>query len=185
MKELSLNILDIAENSYKAGATLTEILLTEEGGRLTLTVRDNGHGMKEDTLAGVTDPFYTTRSTRSVGLGLPLLKLEAEMTGGDVKIKSRHRDDFPHEHGTEVTAVFMTDHIDCPPLGDIISTVVTLIQGHPDADTLFSHRKGSAEVALDTREMRAVLENVPLGTFEVLEWIRSTLEEAYLEFYKK
>ena len=181
MKELSLNILDIAENSYKAGATLTEIILIEEGKRLTITVKDDGHGMKRDVLLGVTDPFYTTRKTRSVGLGLPLLKLEAEMTGGDLKIASRHADEFPNDHGTEVTATFYTDHIDCPPIGDIVSTVVTLVQGHPDVDTLFVHRIEGREIKLDTREMRAVLDGIALDTYEVLGWIKDTLEDAYSE----
>lgn len=180
MKELSLNILDIAENSYKAGSTVTEILLVEENNKLTVSVKDNGSGMKREVLLGVTDPFYTTRTTRSVGLGLPLLKLEAEQTGGELLIESRHRDEFPSEHGTTVTAVFYTDHIDCPPLGDIISTVVTLIQGHPDTDTVFKHvLKSGGTVSLDTKEMREVLGEIPLSSFEILEWIRGALTEQY------
>ncbi len=182
MKELSLNILDIAENSYKAEASVTEILLIEDGKTLSLTVKDNGKGMTKEVLLGVTDPFYTTRKTRSVGLGLPLLKLEAEQTGGHIEISSRHKDEFPESHGTQVTAVFYKDHIDCPPLGDVISTVVTLVQGHPDTDTVFTHKFMSGhEVVLDTREMRAVLGELPLDTFEVLEWIKGTLEEQYTE----
>ncbi len=182
MKELSLNILDIAENSYKAGATVTEILISEDGERTVIGINDNGKGMTEETLRGVTDPFYTTRKTRSVGLGLPLLKLEAEQTGGTLKIISRHKDEFPSSHGTEVTAVFFKNHIDCPPLGDVISTVVTLIQGHPDTDTLFKHTfDGGHEVSLDTREMREILGDIPLDSFPVLEWIRGTLEEQYSE----
>lgn len=179
MKELSLNILDIAENSYKAGSTLTEILLDEADGVLTLRVKDNGSGMTDEVQKRVTDPFYTTRKTRSVGLGLPLLKLEAEMTGGSLTVESKHKDAYPDDHGTVVTAVFHTDHIDCPPLGDTVSTVVTLIQGHPDTDTRFFHKKNEREISLDTREMRAVLEGVPLDTFEVLEWVRESLGEQY------
>lgn len=182
MKELSLNVLDIAENSYKAGATLTEIYISEADGVLTLTVKDDGHGMKKETLLGVTDPFFTTRKTRTVGLGLPLLKLEAEMTGGELKVESRHEDEFPDCHGTAVTATFYTEHIDCPPLGDVTETLVTLIQGHPAVDTLFVHTKGDKKVTLDTREMRAILGEVPLNTFEVLSWIRESLNESYTEF---
>lgn len=179
MKELSLNILDIVENSVKAGASLTEILLTEQEGVLTLTVKDDGCGMSEETVKHVTDPFYTTRTTRAVGLGLPLLKLEAQQTGGDVTVTSRDRATYPDTHGTEVTAVFHTDHIDCPPLGDIPATVMTLIQGHPDTDFLFSHQKDGKEVRLDTRELREVLEGVPLDSFEVLQWIQGYLNESY------
>ena len=180
MKELSLNILDIAENSVKARATLTQILLSETADTLTLTFKDDGCGMDAETVARVTDPFYTTRTTRSVGLGLPLLKLEAEMTGGGLEVVSRHEAESPDDHGTTVTAVFHTDHIDCPPLGDVIATVTTLIQGHPDADFLFRHeRAGREPVELDTRELREVLGDVPLGSYEVLQWIDGFLKEAY------
>jgi len=182
MKELSLNILDIVENSVKAGATLTEILLTEQAGVLTLTVKDDGCGMTEETVKRVTDPFYTTRTTRAVGLGLPLLKLEAQQTGGDVTVTSRDKETYPETHGTEVTAVFHTDHIDCPPLGDIPATVMTLVQGHPDTDFLFVHTKGENEVRLDTRELREILEGVPLDSFEVLQWIQGFLNESYEGF---
>lgn len=180
MKELSLNILDIAENSVKARAALTQILLSETANTLTLTIADDGCGMDAETVRRVTDPFYTTRTTRSVGLGLPLLKLEAEMTGGDVTVNSRYKADFPDDHGTVVTAVFHTDHIDCPPLGDVIATVTTLIQGHPDADFLFRHERiDCPTVELDTRELRRVLEDVPLDSYEVLQWIEGFLKEAY------
>lgn len=180
MKELSLNILDVAENSVKARATLTQILLSETANTLTITIADDGCGMDAETVKRVTDPFYTTRTTRSVGLGLPLLKLEAEMTGGDVTVTSRHETDYPDDHGTTVTAVFHTDHIDCPPLGDVIATVTTLIQGHPDTDFLFRHeREGKEPVELGTRELRSVLEDVPLDSYEVLQWIEGFLNEAY------
>ncbi len=179
MKELSLNILDIAENSVKAGATLTEILLTERTDELTLVIRDDGCGMTEDVLRSVTDPFYTTRTTRKVGMGVPLLKLEAEMTGGRFSITSRAASEHPADHGTTVTAVFVPTHIDCLPLGDVVATVVTLIQGHPDTDFRFLHDLGERQVELDTREMRAVLEDVPLNSYEVLQWIEGSLREQY------
>ena len=164
MKELSLNILDIVENSVKAGASLTEITILEEGNRLTLTITDNGCGMTEEILKTVTDPFYTTRTTRKVGMGLPLLKLEAEMSGGSLEITSRHEADFPEDHGTKVCAVFFTDHIDCVPLGDVVASITTLIQGHPDRDFLFIHNIDGKEIRLDTRELRSILEDVPLDS---------------------
>ncbi len=179
MKELSLNILDIVENSVKAGATLTEVLLTEQANALTITIRDDGCGMDAETVRRVTDPFYTTRTTRAVGLGLPLLKLEAQQTGGDVTVTSRDKATYPDSHGTEVVATFYTDHIDCPPIGDIPATVVTLVQGHPDTDFLFLHIKDGNEVRLDTREIREILEGVPLDSFEVLQWIQGFLAEGY------
>ncbi len=179
MKELSLNILDIVENSVKAKATLTEITLNETGNMLTLIIKDNGCGMSEDVLKGVTDPFYTTRTTRKVGLGLPLLKLAAEQTGGKITVESVHIADDAVNHGTTVTAVFYTDHIDFTPLGDVVESVLTLIQGHPDTDFLFTHKKGENTVQLDTRQLREVLEGVPLNTYDVICWIREYLQEQY------
>ena len=183
MKEISLNILDIAENSTKARATLIRILIEETADTLTLTITDNGCGMTEEILRGVTDPFYTTRTTRKVGMGIPLLKFAAEMTGGSLNITSRHESEYT-EHGTTVTAVFYKNHIDFTPLGDVISSITTLIQGHPDTDFCFLHKSESAEVAFDTREVRAVLEDIPLDSFEVLIWIKENLEEQYEEFKK-
>ncbi len=179
MKELALNILDITENSVKANASLTEISIVEDIEKLTLTITDNGNGMTKEVLKTVTDPFYTTRTTRKVGMGLPLLKLEAEMTGGSLEITSRYIDDDPINHGTRVCAVFYKNHIDCVPLGNIIETITTLIQGHPDTDFVFSHKWAEGEAILDTRELRSVLEGVPLNTYEVIMWIKEYLMEQY------
>lgn len=179
MKEISLNILDIAENSVKAGATLTEILISETDDTITLAIKDNGSGMTGEVLKTVTNPFYTTRTTRKVGMGLPLLKLEAEMTGGSVTVESKHFSEFPDDHGTVVTALFYKNHIDCTPLGDVVSSMTTLIQGHPDIDFLFIHTVGEREIRLDTREVREVLEGVPLNTYEVIKWIEEFLNEQY------
>lgn len=179
MKDLSLNLLDIAENSVKAGATLTQLLLTQEESILTFQVVDDGCGMTEEVLKGVVDPFYTTRTTRKVGLGLPLLRMAAEQTGGTMEVVSRHRDTHPDSHGTVVTAVFHTDHIDCPPVGDLVATVTTLIQGHPDTDFYFRHAFGDTEVALDTRQLREILGEVSLAEFEVLQWITGYLTDQY------
>ena len=162
MKEISLNILDIAENSVKARATLTEITVNETDDTLTLKISDNGCGMTAETLKAVTDPFYTTRTTR---------------TGGTFGISSRAESEYPEDHGTEVTAVFNKKHIDYTPLGDVVSSIVTLIQGHPDTDFLFTHTYGDKSVTLDTRELRAVLEEVPLNSYEVLKFIEETLRK--------
>ena len=173
MKEISLNILDIAENSVKAGAALTEISIEETETKLSVSIKDNGCGMDEETLNRVTDPFYTTRTTRKVGLGIPLFKEAAEQTGGSFSIRSREN------RGTHTMAVFNKDHLDCMPLGDIVSTVITLIQGHPDSDFLFTHKIGDKEIRLDTRELRAVLGDVPLSEYEVICWIEEFLTEQY------
>ena len=181
MKELSLNILDITENSVKAKATLTEIYIEESEDNLVLKIIDNGTGMTEDVVRGVTDPFYTTRTTRKVGMGLPLLKMAAEMTGGKLSVDSKHFSNYPENHGTTVCAEFIKNHIDYTPLGDVISTITTLIQGHPDTDFLFTHTTGNHEISLDTRELRLVLDDVPLNTYEVIKWIEENLKEQYLE----
>ena len=179
MKELSLNILDISQNSITAGASLVEISLTEdENGWLTLAVKDDGCGMSEETLRTVMDPFYTTRTTRKVGMGIPLLKLAAEQTGGEVRIESVS-DKVCEDHGTTITAIFDTGHIDMTPLGDVIEPIATLLQGHPEIDYLFIHKTPRLNVRMDTREMRAVLGDVSLAEPEILEWVRGYLSEQY------
>ena len=180
MKELSLNILDIAENSVKAGAALVTLTLTETPEVRTLCIADNGCGMPPEMVRQVTDPFCTTRTTRKVGMGLPLLKLAAEQTGGHLTVTSRTREADPEHHGTEVQAVFDPRHIDCVPLGNVTETLVTLIQGHPETDFVWLHRLSPEKtVRLDTRELRQVLGEVPLNSFEVLQWIRDYLDEQY------
>lgn len=181
MKELSLNILDVAENSVKAGATLTQILLTEQGNLLKLEIVDDGCGMSEDVVRSVVDPFYTTRTTRKVGMGIPLLKLACEQTDGTLTISSVTQEDDPVNHGTHVTAVFHTDHIDFTPLGDVSASILTLIQGHPDTDFLFRHQLDGGVVELDTRQLREVLEDVPLNSYDVMGWIEGYLQEQYEE----
>ena len=178
MKELSLNILDVAENSVKAGAKDIEISIVERGDRRTLTIADNGCGMKEAFLRTVTDPFTTTRTTRPVGLGLPLLKLAAEQTGGTMTVSSRHEDTHPSDHGTEVVATFFIGHLDCEPLGDVASTIVTLLQGHPDRHWRFTYSTDAGEKVLDTDEMHEMLgPDVPIDAPEVLVWAKEYWQE--------
>ncbi len=179
MKELSLNILDITENSVKAGATLIEILLDEDERTLTITVKDNGCGMTEETVKAATDPFYTTRTTRKVGMGIPLFKMEAEQTGGSFSLVSKCKEEHPVDHGTVISATFRKDHIDCIPLGDVVSSLLTLIQGHPDTDFRFCHDKNGQTVSLDTGELRQTLSDVPLNCYEVIQWIKEYLSEQY------
>lgn len=179
MKELSLNVLDIAKNSVKARATLIDVSLIEVGNLLTLTITDNGCGMKPEAVAAVMNPFYTTRTTRKVGMGIPLLMLAAEQTGGNVTIESRHEEEYPDSHGTVVTATFYTDHIDFTPIGDLVSSIETLIMGSPEIDFTFVHDANGHRVELDTRQLREVLGDVPLDSFEVIQWIGDFLREQY------
>lgn len=179
MKELSLNILDIAQNSIKAGAAHIDITITEDAETMQILVADDGCGMTEEFVANVTDPFTTTRTTRKVGLGIPFLKMQAEMTGGSFAITSRHESTHPEDHGTETMAVFYKNHIDMTPLGDIVSTISTLIFCNPDRDFHFTHCGDGKDVGLRTEELREVLGDVPLDMPEIAEWIKGYLNEQY------
>ena len=180
MKELSLNILDVAKNSVRAGASLIEIALTlDEEAILTFAITDNGCGMEEDFLQHVTDPFYTTRTTRKVGMGLPLLKMAAEQTGGSMTLTSSTE---TGNSGTELLARFDTKSIDFMPIGDIVSTVCILISGSPDVRFVFTDTDPRGTVALDTLELKAVLgEDISLAEPEIISWIGGYLKEQYEE----
>ena len=179
MRELSLNILDIAQNSIAAGASLTRIEVAEDTAKheLTITVSDNGCGMTQEQVDNVLDPFFTTRTTRKVGMGIPLFKLAAEQTGGCLRIESEKG------KGTTTSALFKTDSIDFTPLGDVTATITTLIQGHPDTDFLFIHNFDGKQVELDTRQMRDMLEGIPLNSYEVIKWAEDYLNEQYGSLY--
>lgn len=180
MEELSLHLLDIAQNSLRANATEIRIVLTEQDDRFSMTVADNGCGMSPELLARADEPFFSTKECKNAGLGLPLLRQAAERTGGSFRITSRHIAEHPDDHGTCVTAEFIKTHSACAPVGDVIATVVALVQGINGADLVFSHILGSNRVLLDTREMRAELgKDIPLDTPKVLIWIRDYLTEQY------
>lgn len=178
MKELSLNILDITKNSVTAGAKNIEIsLIEDEKGILTLSIKDDGCGMSPETVEKVSNPFYTTRTTRKVGMGIPLLTLAAEQTGGSVKIISSTK---PEDHGTVISATFDTKSIDFTPLGDVVETVCLLIQGNPEIDFVFIHKTPSLDVRLSIPEIREILgEEVSVAEFEVIQWIKGFLGEQY------
>ena len=172
MKEIALHILDIAQNSVAAGAAHVDITLAEEGGDIALTIADDGRGMSPELLATVSDPFTTTRTTRKRGLGLPLLRLTAEQTGGGLAIESAVG------KGTTVEARFRADHIDCPPVGDLAGTVTLLVQGAPELELVYTHRVGRGEFRLDTRDLRKELgEDISLAEPEVALWLRDYIQE--------
>ncbi|MBQ8005453.1 MAG: sensor histidine kinase [Clostridia bacterium] len=178
MDELSLYVLDITMNSVRAGATDICVELLEDADWLTFTVRDNGCGMTKEQLARLENPFFTTRKTRKVGLGIPFLKMLAEMTGGNVKISSVHESESA-DHGTVTVARFGKNHIDFIPLGDMVETVKTLIQGSPYINFTYIHKTEKGEVMLSCEEMRAVLGDIPLNDPEILSWIGENLREQY------
>ncbi len=168
MEDLSLHILDVVENGTAAGATLIEIGLREDrrADWLELRIKDNGRGMEPQMLAGVRDPFVTTRTTRRVGMGIPLLDQATREAEGTFEIHSQPG------HGTEVIAGFRLGHIDRKPLGDIAETLISLILGHPDVDFVFSAAWDDRTIEIDTRELKRELEDVPLSHPSVLGWIR-------------
>ena len=173
MQELSLNVLDVAENSVRADASLVEITVEEDtaAGWLTIVIRDNGRGMTPEQVQTVIDPFYTTRTTRKVGLGVPFFRMAAQLSGGDLTIQSEVG------KGTTVTAAFGLSSIDRMPLGDINGTIATLVQCNPGIDWLYTRRKDGREMVMDTRQFREVLEDMPLDSPEVLGFLRDYLAE--------
>lgn len=173
MRELSLNVMDVAQNSVRAEATLVTVTVTESDKEdfLTISIEDNGCGMTQEQVQQVIDPFFTTRTTRKVGLGVPLFKLSAEQTGGSFDIQSELG------RGTKTTATYIKSHVDMTPLGDINSTISILIRCNPDIDFVFIRSMDSGSFTLDTRELREVLEGVPLDTPDVVEWIEQFLDE--------
>ncbi len=178
MLEISLHILDIVNNSVKAGASLIELFICEDRAKncLTVEINDNGCGMEEDFLRDVTNPFRTTRTTRKVGMGLSLFKAAAEETGGGLTITSKVGE------GTRVITDFVYDHIDRQPLGDMAGTITTVLSGNPNIDFLYRHTKDGKEFLLDTRKMREILgDDAPLSSPEVILWLTDFINEGLQE----
>ncbi|GHU98780.1 histidine kinase [Clostridia bacterium] len=173
MRELSLHILDIVQNSIGAGAKTVRIAVNADTARdtLTITIADDGKGMSKEFAANVTDPFTTTRTTRKVGMGLALFKAAAEDTGGSLKIESEQG------KGTTVTAAFGLTSIDRVPLGDLAGTLLTLVRGAPDVDYVLTCGSGSELAAADTRKIKKELDGVPIDTPEILIWLEEYIKE--------
>ncbi|MFH1717882.1 MAG: ATP-binding protein [Planctomycetota bacterium] len=148
MEDLSLHILDIAENSISGSAKTIEIRIDEDRTKdlLTIEIKDDGKGMDEQTLQKALDPFFTTRTTRRVGLGLPLLAQAARESGGGIELDSKPG------RGTTVRATFAYGHVDRKPMGDIDETILTLVAGHPEIDILYEHNRNGSIYHFDTRE---------------------------------
>lgn len=173
MKDLSLHLLDLVQNCITAGASLVSIGLTlDAAGMLTMAVQDDGCGMDEDMALRAQSPFTTSRSTRKVGLGIPLTKANAELTGGSLRVESHTGE------GTTITAVFNTRSIDCLPLGDIAGTVTSLVAAHPvSPDFLVSGQSPLGACRFDTREIREALQGIRLNEPEIILWIQQSLTE--------
>ncbi len=169
-----MNILDIADNSIKAGASLIEITVNAADNMLYIEIKDNGCGMDKDFLKTVTDPYSTTRKTRNVGLGIPLFKMEAEMSGGAFEITSEKG------KGTEVKASFLINHIDRPPLGSLAETVAALLPACENRDLILNFAKDGERFVFDTRELKEQLEGEAVGQPYVLQFVKEMINENIL-----
>ena len=172
MEDLSLHILDIMENSLEARARRIEVRIDEDPDNelLTLEIQDDGKGMDVRTLQDAVNPFFTTRKTRSVGLGLSMLSESARATGGEMSVESS-----PGK-GTRVKATFQSGHIDMKPLGDVPQTLLTLMAGHPEIELRYDHTIAGEAFAFDTREIRGGLGS-PRALRRIGEHIRKGLDE--------
>lgn len=174
MRDLSLHLLDLAQNSITAGATLVGIRITiDDNGWLTMMISDDGKGMAPDLLERVTSPFATTRTTRKVGLGIPLMQENAEKAEGTLTIRSEVG------RGTELTVTMNTKNIDCLPLGDLSGTLLSLMLTNPLApEFLFEGKTVRGECSFDTREVRNVIgSEIPFNEPSVAGWLKEALEE--------
>lgn len=178
-RELALHILDLAENSSNAGATLVTIDIVEDeaADRLTIRVSDNGRGMDAETARRISDPFFTTRNTRRVGLGIPFLKQATELCNGSMTIDSQVG------KGTTITANFQHSHINRMPLGDLPNTILSLIVGNPQADFVYRHSAGDRHFEFDTRPVKRELGDVPLSEPTVIEYLRREISDSLAQIY--
>lgn len=178
MEDLSLHILDVAENSINAGAKNIEIMIVEDNARdlMAIEIKDDGCGMDPATLERAKDPFYTTRTTRKVGLGLAFFEESAKAAGGTIRMQSS-----PGK-GTNVVVTFRLNHIDRKPLGDIAETIVTLLVGHSDIDLVYRHFRDGASVVFDTKEFKQLLNGAPIDDIEILGIIKQYLHQEEKSF---
>ncbi|MEA2013782.1 MAG: ATP-binding protein [Thermodesulfobacteriota bacterium] len=177
MLELSMNILDIVENSTRANATLVKINVAEnrEDNILRIEIIDDGTGMRPATLKAALDPFCTSKKVRRVGLGLPILSHAAKITGGQFTIESEKGT------GTTVKADFKYSHIDRQPLGDMPTTMATMIAGNPCIDFVYTHLSDGKTYSMDTREIKNELEDVPIDHPEVIQFIKENIRNGLKE----
>ena len=173
MKDLSMHIMDILQNSTRAGASEVTLEVLEDAAADTLTIRfiDNGCGMDAETVQKVINPFFTTRTTRKVGLGLPLLKQNTEQTGGSLDIQSEKG------KGTTVTAVFGRSHLDRPPMGDLAGTVVLTASAYPNIRFIFHYHNTDTDYVFDTDEVNEALDGISIQEPEVIQYLKEMIQE--------
>ena len=173
MEDLSLHILDIVENAIAAKAKKIDLLIREElnEDRLVIEIADDGIGMDDEVREKATDPFFTTRASRRVGLGLSLMAQAGREAGGMLRIESELG------KGTKVTATFQYSHIDRKPLGSMIETMTTLLLGNPELDISYSHQKEGKTYTLSSYALKEQFKNRSLAAPEVIRWLKKHLRE--------
>ncbi|MCJ7596014.1 MAG: ATP-binding protein [Desulfobacterales bacterium] len=174
MRELSLHIMDIVENGLSAGADLIQVSVAEDRKekRLRIAVKDNGRGIPQDLLQRVLSPFYTTRTTRRVGLGLSLFREAARRCEGEFHLASKEGE------GTEALATFRLDHIDLAPLGDMAGSLTSFIMGRPDVDFVYTHELDGKVFRMDTREVKKELDGLPINNPKVIRHLAAFIRES-------
>ncbi len=177
MLELAAHILDIAENSVRAGAKTVKIDINENTAKdlLSIEISDDGSGMTKEEIKKVGDPFYTTKKVRRIGLGIPLLTDAAKRSGGHLALESKKG------KGTKVIATFQISHLDRQPMGNITTTLLALIAGNSDVDFIYKHRHNDRRFVLDTRKIRKEIDDVPINHPEILKYIRGVIDEGLSE----
>lgn len=173
MKELSLHILDIVQNSVRAKATKVELMVNEDLNKniLEIIIKDNGKGMPKDLIEQIKNPFATTRTTRKVGLGIPLLLEACQRCEGDLDIQSEEG------VGTTLRAYFKHNHIDRAPMGDLVNTITMLILSSSEIRYIFNYSINSKEFKMDTKEVQEILQGVPINDLNVIKWLEDYLKE--------
>ncbi len=172
MEDLSLHILDIVENSVAARADRIEIRISEDKKKdlLSVEIIDNGTGMDKKTVEKALDPFYTTKTVRRFGFGLPLLSEAAKAANGHLSIDSKKGE------GTKIKADFQNSHIDRKPLGNMSQTIITLIIGNPEIDLIYVHKKDNRKYRLDTRKIKEHLQGIPINSPAGIRMIKEALK---------
>lgn len=177
MKELSLHVYDLIENSVAANATLIELNIKDSirDNIYSFSITDNGKGMSPEFLAKVTDPWTTTRTTRKVGIGLPLIKMNSEACGGGMEIESRIGE------GTALRFWFQHDHIDRAPMGDIAGSIVLLCSQHEDIHFIYRHKTDKDEFVFDTDEVKEILEGTSMNDIRIIKFLKEMIQENLIE----
>lgn len=171
MRDISMHIMDIIQNAITAKATEIMLCIVEERDELNIEIKDNGYGMSSQMLSMVTDPYTTSRMTRKVGLGIPLFKQNAERTGGHFTIESEKG------KGTKVKAIFISQHYDCLPMGDVAGAIVLLVATNPHIDFSYVHKIADREYSFDTKEVKNMLGGVPISEREIMKFLKNMIVE--------